>query len=165
MQDASPPGMFSFGCKREPERTAVPAGHESPSGAFKPQTGLQSKCRVFSAARSQRFQRAGPMKKGLLAPFRPQSCWAPYKKSKSLSERIFCVPPISRPLSRCGGSSPQGSGSVLAIPAAQQPQADSSLSIFKNSISVIFMTQYLQSHFKRPFVNKPKFFRRNCAHR
>jgi|GEM_PF-2801284 len=26
--------------KREPERTAVPAGHESPSGAFKPQTGL-----------------------------------------------------------------------------------------------------------------------------
>ncbi len=38
--------------KREPERTAVPAGHESPSGAFKPQTGLQSKCRVFSAARS-----------------------------------------------------------------------------------------------------------------
>ena len=38
--------------KREPERTAVPTGHESPSGAFKPQTGLQSKCRVFSAARS-----------------------------------------------------------------------------------------------------------------
>lgn len=73
--------------------------------------------------------------------------------------------PFARPLSRCGGSSPQGSGSVLAIPAAQQPQADSSLSIFKNSISVIFMTQYLQSHFKRPFVNKPKFFRRNCAHR
>ena len=46
--------------KREPERTAVPAGHESPSGAFKPRTGLQSKCRVFSAARSQRFRRAGP---------------------------------------------------------------------------------------------------------
>ena len=42
--------------KREPERTAVPAGHESPSGAFKPQTGLRSKCRVFSAARSQRFR-------------------------------------------------------------------------------------------------------------
>ncbi|MBD9259156.1 MAG: hypothetical protein EGR99_11525 [Faecalibacterium sp.] len=64
--------MFSFGCKREPERTAVPAGHESPSGAFKPQTGLRSKCCVFSTARSQRFQRAGSMKKGLLAPFRPQ---------------------------------------------------------------------------------------------
>ena len=44
--------------KREPERTAVPGGHESPSGAFKPQTGLRSKCRVFSAARSQRFRRA-----------------------------------------------------------------------------------------------------------
>ena len=38
----------------------MPAGHESPSGAFKPQTGLRSKCRVFSAARSQRFRRAGP---------------------------------------------------------------------------------------------------------
>ena len=37
----------------------MPAGHESPSGAFKPQTGLRSKCRVFSAARSQRFRRAG----------------------------------------------------------------------------------------------------------
>ena len=46
--------------KREPERTAVPGGHESPSGAFKPQTGLRSKCRVFSAARSQRFRCAGP---------------------------------------------------------------------------------------------------------
>ena len=51
--------MFSFGTKREPERTAVPGGHESPSGAFKPQTGLRSKCRVFSAARSQRFRCAG----------------------------------------------------------------------------------------------------------
>ena len=56
---ALPPEMFSFGTKREPERTAVPGGHESPSGAFKPQTGLRSKCRVFSAARSQRFRRAG----------------------------------------------------------------------------------------------------------
>ena len=37
----------------------MPAGHESPSGVFKPQTGLRSKCRVFSAARSQRFRRAG----------------------------------------------------------------------------------------------------------
>ena len=45
--------------KREPERTAVPAGHESPSGAFKPQTGLQSKCRVFSAARSPLLSRRG----------------------------------------------------------------------------------------------------------
>jgi hypothetical protein len=33
---------------------------------------------------NQRFQRAGSMKKGLLAPFRPQSRKAPYKKSKSL---------------------------------------------------------------------------------
>ena len=59
--------------KREPERTAVPVGHESPSEAFKPQTGLRSKCRAFSAARSQRFRRAGSTRNGLLAPFRPQS--------------------------------------------------------------------------------------------
>ena len=45
--------------KRVPERTAVPAGHESTSGAFKPQTGLQSKCRVFSAARSLLLSRRG----------------------------------------------------------------------------------------------------------
>ena len=45
--------------KREPERTAVPAGHESPSGAFKLQTGLRSKCRVFSAARSPLLSRRG----------------------------------------------------------------------------------------------------------
>ena len=37
----------------------MPGGYESPSGAFKPQTGLRSKCCVFSAARSQRFRRAG----------------------------------------------------------------------------------------------------------
>ena len=58
--------------KRVPERTAVPVGHESPGGAFKPQTGLRSKCCVFSTARSQRFQRAGSMKKGLLALDNPK---------------------------------------------------------------------------------------------
>ena len=58
--------------KENQKSAAVPAGHESPSGAFKPQTGLRSKCCVFSAARSRRFRRAGPTRKGLLAPFRPQ---------------------------------------------------------------------------------------------
>ena len=89
--------LFSFGTKREPERTAVPGGHESPSGAFKPQTGLRSKCRVFSAARArrfrcaaagrglfsfgtkrepekcQRFRRAGPTNQGLLALDNPKA--------------------------------------------------------------------------------------------
>ena len=37
----------------------MPAGHESPSGAFKLQTGLQSKCCVFSAARSPLLSRRG----------------------------------------------------------------------------------------------------------
>ena len=54
--------------KREPERTAVPAGHESPSGAFKPQTGLQSKCRVFSAARSPLLSRRGRHELGAARP-------------------------------------------------------------------------------------------------
>ena len=58
--------------KENQKSAAVPAGHESPSGAFKPQTGLRSKCCVFSAARARRFRRAGPTRKGLLAPFRPQ---------------------------------------------------------------------------------------------
>ena len=75
--------------KREPERTAVPAGHESPSGAFKPQTGLQSKCRVFSAARSQRFQRAGSMKKGLLAPSDPKAVGLHTKNPSRFAKGFF----------------------------------------------------------------------------
>jgi hypothetical protein len=75
--------------KREPERTAVPAGHESPSGAFKPQTGLQSKCRVFSAARSQRFQHAGSMKKGLLAPSDPKAVGLHTKNPSRFAKGFF----------------------------------------------------------------------------
>jgi hypothetical protein len=40
--------------KRVPERTAVPAGHESPGGAFKAQTGLRSKCCVPQLVQSER---------------------------------------------------------------------------------------------------------------
>ena len=124
--------------KREPERTAVPGGHESPSGAFKPQTGLRSKCRVFSAARAQRFRcaaagrglfsfgtkrepekcqrfrRAGPTRKGLLAPFNPKEDGL-HTKKLAASLNAFLCSAISRPLSRCGGSSPQGSGSALSV--------------------------------------------------
>ena len=53
-----------------------------------------------------------------------RSCWAPYKKSKSLSERIFCVPPIWKPsqsLLRNASSPERGSfisgyGKVSAFP-------------------------------------------------
>ena len=131
-------GWFSFGTKREPERTAVPGGHESPSGAFKPQTGLRSKCRVFSAARArrfrcaaagrglfsfgtkrepekcQRFRRAGPTRKGLLAPFNPKEDGL-HTKKLAASLNAFLCSAISRPLSRCGGSSPQGSGCALSV--------------------------------------------------
>ena len=124
--------------KREPERTAVPGGHESPSGAFKLQTGLRSKCRVFSAARArrfrcaaagrglfsfgtkrepekcQRFRRAGPTRKGLFAPFNPKEDGL-HTKKLAASLNAFLCSAISRPLSRCGGSSPQGSESALSV--------------------------------------------------
>ena len=86
-------GLFSFDTKREPERTAVPGGHESPSGAFKPQTGLRSKCRVFSAARARRFRRAGPTRKGLLAPFNPKEDGLHTKKLAASLRRV-AVPSV-----------------------------------------------------------------------
>ena len=116
----------------------MPGGHESPSGAFKPQTGLRSKCRVFSAARArrfrcaaagrglfsfgtkrepekcQRFRRAGPTRKGLLAPFNPKEDGL-HTKKLAASLNAFLCSAISRPLSRCGGSSPQGSGCALSV--------------------------------------------------
>ena len=94
---------------KEKKSAAVPAGHESPSGAFKPQTGLRSKCRVFSAARSQRFRRAGPTRKGLLAPFRPQRGSRTGKNLAASLNDFFSALHL-QPLSRCGGSSPKGSG-------------------------------------------------------
>ena len=153
-------GLFSFDTKREPERTAVPGGHESPSGAFKPQTGLRSKCRVFSAARARRFRRAGPTRKRLLAPFNPKEdglhtkklaaslrrvaapcvCfvpWAALASCRPLPQQLlpvsaagggrrrctfFLASPIDRPLSRCGGSSPQGaSGCSCRLPSRPLP--------------------------------------------
>ncbi len=50
--------------KREPERTAVPGGHESPSGAFKPQTGL-----FFALLRFE-----GPSAAAAAAPRRGAGC-------------------------------------------------------------------------------------------
>ena len=78
--------------KRVPERTAVPVGHESPGGAFKAQTGLRSKCCVFNTARSPLLSRRGRRRVAASCV-----CFVP-------------VPPILKPLSRYGGSSPQGSG-------------------------------------------------------
>ena len=75
-------------------------GRRCPQGMKAP-VGLLSRrpvCKANAACSARQglryFQRAGSMKKGLLAPFRPQSRKALYKKSKPLRERIFCVPPI-----------------------------------------------------------------------
>ena len=124
--------------KREPERTAVPGGHESPSGAFKPQTGLRSKCRVFSAARSQRFRRAaagrglfsfgtkrepekcqrfrraGPTRKGLLAPFNPKEDGL-YTKKLAASLNAFCVPPFQGPSAAAAAAPRGGAGCALSV--------------------------------------------------
>ena len=37
------------------------------------------------------------------------------KNASRFAKRIFFASPIDRPLSRCGGSSPQGSGSALSV--------------------------------------------------
>ena len=85
--------------KREPERTAVPAGHESPSGAFKPQTGLQSKCRVFSAARSPLLSRRG--RRRVAAPC---VCFVPCAELAScrpLPQQLLPVSATGRGRRRC----------------------------------------------------------------
>ena len=109
-------GLFSFGTKREPERTAVPGGHESPSGAFKPQTGLRSKCRVFSAARAQRFRRAGPTRKGLLAPFNPKEDGL-HTKKRAASLNAFCVPPFQGPSAAAAAAPRRGAGAPSPSPS------------------------------------------------
>ena len=138
-------GLFSFDTKREPERTAVPGRHESPSGAFKPQTGLRSKCRVFSAARArrfrcaaagrglfsfdtkrepekcQRFRRAGPTRKGLLAPFNPKEDGL-HTKKLAASLNAFCVPPFQGPSAAAAAAPRRGaSGCSCRLPLRPLP--------------------------------------------
>ena len=78
--------------KREPERTAVPAGHESPSGAFKPQTGLRSKCRVFSAARSPLLSRRG--RRRVAAPCVCFVPWAALASYRPLPQQLLPAFPL-----------------------------------------------------------------------
>ena len=85
--------------KREPERTAVPAGHESPSGAFKPQTGLQSKCRVFSAARSPLLSRRG--RRRVAAPCVCFVPWTALAFCRPLPQQLLPVSATGRSRRRC----------------------------------------------------------------
>ena len=110
--------------KREPERTAVPAGHESPSGAFKPQTGLRSKCCVFSTARSQRFQRAGSMKKGLLAPSNPKAVGLHTKNPSRCAKGFFVFRRFQGPSAATAAAPRRGAGpehNVCVICRANAP--------------------------------------------
>ena len=79
--------------KREPERTAVPAGHESPSGAFKPQTGLRSKYRAFSAARSPLLSRRGRRRVAApcvcFVPWTAPPCFGHWPRSSPLQTRGY----------------------------------------------------------------------------
>ena len=117
-------GLFSFGTKREPERTAVPGGHESPSGAFKPQTGLRSKCRVFSAARARRFRRAGPTRKGLLAPFNPKEDGLHTKKLAASLNAFFALLRFEGPSAAAAAAPRRGAG----VPSPSAPDGRSHLS-------------------------------------
>ena len=97
--------------KREPERTAVPAGHESPSGAFKPQTGLRSKVSAtFEAAGcgSLRLLRAlrGTRILQAAAPTAPP-CFGRWPRSSPLQTR-GCSPLVT----------PKLLGSIQKIQAA-----------------------------------------------
>ena len=85
--------------KREPERTAVPAGHESPSGAFKPQTGLRSKCRVFSAARSLLLSRRG--RRRVAAPCVCFVPWTALASCRPLPQQLLPVSAAGRGRRRC----------------------------------------------------------------
>ncbi|PDX61758.1 hypothetical protein CGS49_03820 [Faecalibacterium langellae] len=100
--------------KREPERTAVPGGHESPSGAFKPQTGLRSKCRVFSAARSQRFRRAGA--DGLRHPA-SASCLGRHSHPAGRCPNSSSLHP---PLARCSRREPAAADAVCRYDSSRE---------------------------------------------
>ena len=124
--------------KREPERTAVPAGHESPSGAFKPQTGLRSKCRVFSAARSQRFRRAGA--DGLRHPA-SASCLGRHSHPAGRCPNSSSLHP---PLARCSHREPAAVDAVCRYDSSREktkkksPQAFLFLQI-KNNFSAMIV--------------------------
>ena len=100
--------------KREPERTAVPAGHESPSGAFKPQTGLRSKCRVFSAARARRFRRAGS--DGLRPPT-SASCLGRHSHPAGRCPNSSSLHP---PLARCSRREPAAADAVCRYDSSRE---------------------------------------------
>ena len=124
--------------KREPERTAVPGGHESPSGAFKPQTGLQSKCRVFSAARAQRFRRAGA--DGLRHPA-SASCLGRHSHPAGRCPNSSSLHP---PLARCSRREPAAADAVCRYDSSREktkkksPQAFLFLQI-KNNFSAMIV--------------------------
>ena len=76
----------------------MPAGHESPSGAFKPQTGLQSKCRVFSAARSQLLSTRWTHEKGAARPFQtPKQMGSIQKIQAAPLEDFLCCADFKAP--------------------------------------------------------------------
>ena len=94
--------------KREPERTAVPAGHESPSGAFKPQTGLRSKCRVFSAARSLLLSRRGRHELGAARPSNPKAVGLHTKNLSRFAKGFFVFRRLEAPQSLRDSSLKEG---------------------------------------------------------
>ena len=126
--------------KREPERTAVPGGHESPSGAFKPQTGLRSKCRVFSAARSQRFRRAGA--DGLRHPA-SASCLGRHSHPAGRCPNSSSLHP---PLARCSRREPAAAHAVSHYgPSREKAKEKSPQAFLLCKLKIIFPLKMLRA--------------------
>ena len=85
--------------KREPERTAVPVGNESPSGAFKAQTGLRSKCCVLSTARSPLLSKRG--RRRVAAPCVCFVPWTALAFCRPLPQQLLHVSATGRGRRRC----------------------------------------------------------------
>ena len=81
------------------DRTAVPVGNESPSGAFKAQTGLRSKCCVLSTARSPLLSKRG--RRRVAAPCVCFVPWTALAFCRPLPQQLLPVSATGRGRRRC----------------------------------------------------------------
>ena len=99
--NSSPPDKFSLRAKREPERTAV---LKAPVGLLSRRPVLQSKCRVFSAARSPLLSRRG--RRRVAAPCVCVPCAALASCRPLLPQQLLPVSAAGRGRRRFKGCSP-----------------------------------------------------------
>ncbi len=108
-------GKNALSCRPKRTRKAYPAQSVFAWGRLDAFCKMHRRRGMFSFAtkrepeKCQRFRRAGPTRKGLLAPFRPQRGSRTGKNLAASLNDFFSVLHLY-PLSRYGGSSPKGSG-------------------------------------------------------